>query len=107
MLNASTILLLAVTLGVILLVSVVIHIRSDGPPLQRSAAVVVLGDIGRSPRIMYHAQSFANNDFETFVIGYEGQERISTLLLKINTVLRFQSHPFPPNPPPCPLRPPL
>jgi len=38
----------------------------------RSVAVLVLGDIGRSPRMMYHAKSFAENDFETDLIGYGG-----------------------------------
>ena len=39
---------------------------------RRSVAVLVLGDIGRSPRMMYHSQSFARQDFETFVVGYSG-----------------------------------
>ncbi|KAG5646867.1 hypothetical protein DXG03_001943 [Asterophora parasitica] len=38
----------------------------------RSVAIVVLGDIGRSPRMMYHAQSFAENGFVTDIIGYDG-----------------------------------
>lgn len=38
----------------------------------RSVAILVLGDIGRSPRMMYHAQSFAQNDFQTDLIGYSG-----------------------------------
>jgi beta-1,4-mannosyltransferase len=38
----------------------------------RFVAVLVLGDIGRSPRMMYHAQSFADNDFQTHIIGYGG-----------------------------------
>lgn len=38
----------------------------------RSVAILVLGDIGRSPRMMYHAQSFAENDFLTDIIGYGG-----------------------------------
>lgn len=38
----------------------------------RSVAILVLGDIGRSPRMMYHAQSFAENEFVTYVIGYGG-----------------------------------
>lgn len=39
---------------------------------RRSVVVLVLGDIGRSPRMMYHSQSFAQHDFETFIIGYRG-----------------------------------
>jgi beta-1,4-mannosyltransferase len=41
-------------------------------PVLRSVAILVLGDIGRSPRMMYHAESFAKNDYETFLIGYPG-----------------------------------
>ncbi|KAF8323368.1 mannosyltransferase [Clavulina sp. PMI_390] len=41
---------------------------------RRSVVVVVLGDIGRSPRMMYHSQSFAQHDFETFIVGYRGSE---------------------------------
>jgi beta-1,4-mannosyltransferase len=42
-------------------------------PSMRSVAVLVLGDVGRSPRMMYHAESFAKSGFETFVVGYEGE----------------------------------
>ena len=42
------------------------------PPSSRSVALVVLGDIGRSPRMMYHATSFAEHDFVTNVISYGG-----------------------------------
>jgi beta-1,4-mannosyltransferase len=38
----------------------------------RSVAILVLGDIGRSPRMMYHAQSFAENGFMTELVGYGG-----------------------------------
>jgi beta-1,4-mannosyltransferase len=41
-------------------------------PLLRSVAILVLGDVGRSPRMMYHAESFATNNFETFIIGNKG-----------------------------------
>ena len=36
------------------------------------AAVVVLGDIGRSPRCMYHAMSLVENGYEVVLIGYRG-----------------------------------
>ncbi|KAF8060957.1 mannosyltransferase [Lyophyllum atratum] len=45
----------------------------------RSVAIVVLGDIGRSPRMMYHAQSFAENEFATDIIGYGGSKPIPAL----------------------------
>ncbi|KAF8912892.1 beta-1,4-mannosyltransferase [Gymnopilus junonius] len=45
----------------------------------RSVAILVLGDIGRSPRMMYHAQSFAENGFVTDLIGYGGSKPIPSL----------------------------
>lgn len=41
-------------------------------PQLRSVAILVLGDVGRSPRMMYHAESFATNQFETYIIGNKG-----------------------------------
>lgn len=38
----------------------------------KSVAIVVLGDIGRSPRMTYHAQSFADAKFMTYIVGYRG-----------------------------------
>jgi beta-1,4-mannosyltransferase len=46
--------------------------RSKTSPAMRSVVVLVLGDVGRSPRMMYHAESFARSGFDTFVVGYEG-----------------------------------
>lgn len=40
--------------------------------LGRSAAVVVLGDVGRSPRMCYHAQSLAEDGWRVAVVGYQG-----------------------------------
>ena len=47
-------------------------IRAHTNRSSRSVAVLVLGDIGRSPRMMYHAQSFAETGFTTHLIGYGG-----------------------------------
>jgi beta-1,4-mannosyltransferase len=46
----------------------------------RSVAILVLGDIGRSPRMMYHAQSFAENGFSTNLIGYGGMSTVPNAL---------------------------
>lgn len=46
--------------------------RRNEKPALRSVAILVLGDIGRSPRMMYHAESFAKNNFDTFLIGNRG-----------------------------------
>ncbi|KAF5338445.1 hypothetical protein D9758_012231 [Tetrapyrgos nigripes] len=45
----------------------------------RTVAVLVLGDIGRSPRMMYHAESFAENGFMTYLVGYGGSKPIPSL----------------------------
>ncbi|KAI5120229.1 hypothetical protein M0805_000043 [Coniferiporia weirii] len=45
----------------------------------RSVAIVVLGDIGRSPRMMYHAESFAKAHFQTYLIGFAGSTPIPSL----------------------------
>ncbi|KAI0825399.1 mannosyltransferase [Trametes gibbosa] len=49
-------------------------------PTLRSVAILVLGDIGRSPRMMYHTESFATNKFQTYLVGYDGSKPIPSLL---------------------------
>ena len=39
---------------------------------QQHVTVVVLGDIGRSPRMQYHALSLAGHDFYVDLVGYQG-----------------------------------
>ncbi|XP_049958908.1 chitobiosyldiphosphodolichol beta-mannosyltransferase [Schistocerca serialis cubense] len=48
--------------------------------VRKNVAVVVLGDIGRSPRMQYHALSFAKEGFEVDLIGYDGSEPIKELV---------------------------
>ena len=38
----------------------------------RRVHVVVLGDVGRSPRMQFHALSLANIGFEVYMFGYLG-----------------------------------
>ncbi|CAK5279875.1 unnamed protein product [Mycena citricolor] len=45
----------------------------------RTVAIVVLGDLGRSPRMMNHAESFAENGFFADVICYGGSAPIPSL----------------------------
>ena len=41
--------------------------------------ILVLGDIGRSPRMQYHALSIAKHGGEVVIIGYKGQiQRLAT-----------------------------
>jgi len=37
-----------------------------------NVCVLVLGDIGRSPRMQYHAISFAREGFTVDIVGYPG-----------------------------------
>ena len=54
-------------------------IGEGGTPFQKrrrkSVAVVVLGDIGRSPRMQYHAMSLVGEDeaVDVALIGYRGE----------------------------------
>ena len=63
----------------------------------RSVAVVVLGDIGRSPRMMYHAESFATARFQTYVVGYGGEylkDEVTEMVLDLMLCYRFMSYSF-------------
>lgn len=42
--------------------------------LGRSAVVVVLGDVGRSPRMCYHIESLADEGWKVSVVGYGGSK---------------------------------
>lgn len=48
------------------------HRIEKRPSRHRTATLLVLGDIGRSPRMMYHAESLAKAGWDTYVIGYGG-----------------------------------
>jgi beta-1,4-mannosyltransferase len=41
---------------------------------KKSVQILILGDIGRSPRMQYHALSIAKNGGAVQIIGYQGQE---------------------------------
>lgn len=55
----------------------------DSQVERKVAKVVVLGDIGRSPRMQYHALSLANNGLEVQIIGY----------LESQTLTEISEHP--------------
>lgn len=42
------------------------------PGEKKSVCVVVVGDVGRSPRMQYHALSLAKEGFDVDVVGYSG-----------------------------------
>ncbi|KAG1695308.1 Chitobiosyldiphosphodolichol beta-mannosyltransferase [Nymphon striatum] len=51
----------------------------------RRVCVAVLGDIGRSPRMQYHALSLAKEGYFVNLLGYEGSKPLSELLGHQNT----------------------
>lgn len=42
------------------------------PPTRKTVVILVLGDVGRSPRMMYHAESFAKAGWRVRLVGYPG-----------------------------------
>jgi beta-1,4-mannosyltransferase len=54
--------------------------------LGEQVQIVVLGDIGRSPRMQYHALSIAKHGGKVFLIGYQGiSSRYVDLVLVTNS----------------------
>ena len=68
------------------------YLTSSQKPALRTVAILVLGDVGRSPRMMYHAESFAQNGFKTYIIGNRGADRSKVLALNFRTTLIEQGH---------------
>ncbi|XP_066993655.2 chitobiosyldiphosphodolichol beta-mannosyltransferase [Anabrus simplex] len=57
----------------------------------KSVCVVVLGDVGRSPRMQYHSLSLAKEGFNVDIIGYEGSEPLPELVNNPRVVFRYLS----------------
>ena len=59
----------------------------------KSAYVVVLGDLGRSPRMCNHALSLANEGFSVTLLGYAGSSLKSEIaghsLISVRTMSTF------------------
>lgn len=47
-------------------------------------ALVVLGDVGRSPRMQYHALSLLSEGAEVSIVGYEGEALVPPLQKQIS-----------------------
>jgi beta-1,4-mannosyltransferase len=45
-----------------------------------SVQVLVLGDIGRSPRMQYHAMSIAKHGGRVDVVGYKGKDELQCII---------------------------
>ncbi|KAI9572571.1 glycosyltransferase family 33 protein [Boletus coccyginus] len=63
------------------------------PPKLRSVVIIVLGDVGRSPRMMYHAESFAKLGFDTYLVGYRESKPTHSLISLPHVRLCYLSEP--------------
>ncbi|CAN0403560.1 unnamed protein product, partial [Hapterophycus canaliculatus] len=61
------------------------------PPGCSHIVILVLGDVGRSPRMQYHAMSLASHGVEVTLIGYSGERCIGAVedSPRIDTSRRF------------------
>lgn len=48
---------------------------------EKRACVVVIGDVGRSPRMQYHAVSLAKEGYQVDIVGYSGSSLHSEIAL--------------------------
>lgn len=51
-----------------------------------SVGVVVLGDVGRSPRMQYHSYSLIKEGFNVKFLGYNETKVSSSLLQNVNII---------------------
>lgn len=59
---------------------------SDTMNNDKSVGVVVLGDVGRSPRMQYHCYSLKREGFRVKLIGYDDTKVSPTLLRDVPIV---------------------
>lgn len=61
---------------------------SGNRSIPKNVCVVVLGDIGRSPRIQYHAYSLAKEGYNVDIVGYAGSVPVRGIEEHPNVVIR-------------------
>nr|CAG8636235.1 9102_t:CDS:10 [Entrophospora candida] len=60
----------------------------------KNVAIFVLGDIGRSPRMQYHALSFAQNGWNVDFIGYNGASPLISITEDPKIKIHYLTHPW-------------
>ncbi|CAG8603739.1 2659_t:CDS:2 [Diversispora eburnea] len=63
-------------------------------PIKKNVTIVVMGDIGRSPRMQYHALSFAQNGWKVDFIGYDGSKPLESISSNPNIKIHYITHPW-------------
>ena len=56
---------------------------------KKKVCIVVLGDIGRSPRMQYHGLSFAKEKYNVTFVGYSGSTPLKLLRDKKNVNFKY------------------
>ncbi|XP_008214312.2 chitobiosyldiphosphodolichol beta-mannosyltransferase isoform X2 [Nasonia vitripennis] len=59
----------------------------------KSVCIVVLGDIGRSPRMQYHATSFTREGYAVEIVGYPGSPPLQELQDHANVKIHYLRNP--------------
>lgn len=59
----------------------------------KNVCIVVFGDLGRSPRMQYHALSFAKEGFNVDFIGYRGSAPLDEIQNNSRITIHYLSHP--------------
>ena len=73
--------LLISLLAIFILPALVVIFLLRANRTEKRVCIVVLGDIGRSPRMQYHALSFASQEWQVDFIGYGGKSSYCILSL--------------------------
>lgn len=47
----------------------------DNNVINKRVCIIVLGDVGRSPRMQYHSLSLASHQFKVDLVGYGGNDK--------------------------------
>ncbi|RHZ65794.1 hypothetical protein Glove_311g67 [Diversispora epigaea] len=63
-------------------------------PIKKNVTIVVMGDIGRSPRMQYHALSFAQNGWKVDFVGYDGSKPLESISSNPNIKIHYITHPW-------------
>ncbi|RIA81409.1 Glycosyltransferase Family 33 protein [Glomus cerebriforme] len=67
---------------------------SIGLNASKNVTLVVLGDIGRSPRMQYHSLSFAQNGWTVDFVGYDGSTPLNSIIDNPKIKIHYISHPW-------------
>lgn len=68
------------TFGLTFLFGILLALWLKRKERRKHICIVVLGDIGRSPRMQYHAKSFADEGYFVELVGYPGSSPLEELL---------------------------